>query len=1065
MNVPSVDQDIARATLGRFKDQQQRMQRSLEMASRATAKFRDFVPIAWPSVEPSREYIPSWHMGAIGDHLQALADGQIKNLLITVPPGTSKSILAAVMFPAWMWLRRPGWRSTFASYDAALSGRDSERCRGLLKSLWYKETFRPDWKFSPTQDEKTYYVNTAKGFRVSTSVTGKGTGWRGDAIICLGYDTPISTEGGKFPIGRIVDEQIPLQVWAFNHRTGKRMLRDIEAYESSPGRASIRIGLSNGMYLEPTTDHPFYVGKRGYIQAKSLKIGDRLLHESELSSVREGDLQDPIARGQGQECILQQSMLLRMGEGGEQFSIRWGTNQEGLHSLRGEFLCGQGQTKAQRKSGLLLQPQMHDLPLCWEKSCKVRKSTTSPMYRMRTADKTTTLRSDRGQGILLSPMCRQGAGEIYAWEEQSQLHAWHGERRIPCGVQKDCSQDSETRQVLQALRENESGGRECAASPPHRLRQAAQLSHELDNPVQKVSFERSWYTQSEDRSQGVTVVSIEPIATPDRVFNIRIAEDHNYFANGVLLHNCDDPLNAKERNSDAVLNACVDWWSNVMFNRLNDLSTGIKLIIMQRLGDRDLAGHVLRQGGYEHLMIPMEYDPTRSRVTSIGWRDPRTQKDELMFPQLFPRAVVDELKLNPSTYAGQYQQSPNVDGGGILKSNKWKYWKPAGMNLPPVRVKLPNGDIEVRAAVDLPDDFDFQMQSWDFSFKDLKTSDYVVGQVHAVRGANRFILDQIRGRMSFTESVAAVRELTGRRPKAHLKLVEDKANGPAVIDTLRNEISGLVEFNSSDSKVGRATAASVELEAGNWHLPHPMIAPWVGNPENPTEGGFIAESVLFPYAANDDCVDSWSMGALRIQKEKGGSVFPMSESDVRVQRPEISDKWPRLMGLYSDYKTLAAVWIVRQPDTGLHIAYADYLTANVDPVEQAKALRAKGAWIPGVIASEESQIKRREVYAVAQKLSGNGLSTIDLTRVAEPEILQLRDAFQAKMLQVVGGCNGIFDQYRLFRRDDNGKLPTDNHGLIMALAAAWRERSRAVANLGRTRPSGRAMDSMGWATR
>jgi len=76
----------------------------------------------------------------------------------------------------------PAWRSTWASYDGDLSTRDSVKCRSLLKSTWYQETFRPPWTFAADQDEKTYFVNTAKGFRVSTSVGGKGTGWRGNLI-------------------------------------------------------------------------------------------------------------------------------------------------------------------------------------------------------------------------------------------------------------------------------------------------------------------------------------------------------------------------------------------------------------------------------------------------------------------------------------------------------------------------------------------------------------------------------------------------------------------------------------------------------------------------------------------------------------------------------------------------------------------------------------------------------------------------------------------------------------------------------------------------------------------
>lgn len=455
-------------------------------------------------------------------------------------------------------------------------------------------------------------------------------------------------------------------------------------------------------------------------------------------------------------------------------------------------------------------------------------------------------------------------------------------------------------------------------------------------------------------------------------------------------------------------------------------------------------------------------------VSSIGWVDPRKMKGELLWPERFGPEEIERLKvdLGARAYEAQFQQRPSPAGGGTLKSHWWNYWHPQGLVVKPVRIKLPNGDIQERNSVELPESFDMVLQSWDMSFKDLKTSDFVVGQVHAIRGARRFIIDQMRGRMDFPATLAAVRELTGRHPQAHLKLVEDKANGPAVIQSLRDEISGLVEVNPQGGKVSRAAAASPELEAGNWYLPHPMIAPWVGNPERPTDGGFLAETSMFPYGANDDMCDAWSQSAIRIQKERSGGVFPMSESDVRIERPEISDKWPRMMGMHSDYKGLSVVWLVRQPDTGQHLVQAELATNVADPVEQAKMIKAKGAWIPGVIMCNDTQINRREMYAVAQKLAGNGLSTIDLTKVAESDILALRDAIQAKKVQVSAACRGFFDQYRMFRRDDNGKLPTENHGLIIALAAAWKERGKVIAISGPKPASGQRFGgSMGWATR
>jgi len=192
----------------------------------------------------------------------------------------------------------------------------------------------------------------------------------------------------------------------------------------------------------------------------------------------------------------------------------------------------------------------------------------------------------------------------------------------------------------------------------------------------------------------------------------------------------------------------------------------------------------------------------------------------------------------------------------MLKRYWWRFWQPKSANLPPVRVRLPDGTLESRLAVELPDRFDQQIQTWDMAFKDTKNSDFVVGLVIAAAGADRFLLDQIRDQLNLPGTLAAVGGLTKKWPYANLKLVEDKANGPAVIQSLRHQIRGLGEVNPAGGKVSRAAAASPQLESENWYLPHPMLALWVES--------FLGECSAFPAGANDGQVDAWSQGAKRL---------------------------------------------------------------------------------------------------------------------------------------------------------------------------------------------------------
>jgi phage uncharacterized protein (putative large terminase), C-terminal domain len=124
---------------------------------------------------------------------------------------------------------------------------------------------------------------------------------------------------------------------------------------------------------------------------------------------------------------------------------------------------------------------------------------------------------------------------------------------------------------------------------------------------------------------------------------------------------------------------------------------------------------------------------------------------------------------------------------------------------------------------DLPAKFDKVLASWDCTFKDTDGTDFVVGQVWGKAGANAYLLGQVRQRMSFTKTVAEVIKLKNEWPKVREILIEDKANGPAVIDTLKGSVYGIIPIEPDGSKLARAHAVTSYWEAGNVWLPHPGL--------------------------------------------------------------------------------------------------------------------------------------------------------------------------------------------------------------------------------------------------
>jgi predicted phage terminase large subunit-like protein len=484
-------------------------QREIERRA-ALRSLAEFVRQAWHVLEPGTPLAWGWHIEAICLHLEAVFRGEINRLLINVPPGHMKSLLTNVFFPAWAWLHRPSWRLIYATYAQDLTERDSVKCRDLIKSQWYQETFRPAWKIKADQDTKDHIANTEGGFRIALSVGGKGTGYRGDATIA------------------------------------------------------------------------------------------------------------------------------------------------------------------------------------------------------------------------------------------------------------------------------------------------------------------------------------------------------------------DDPISAEEAYSEAARKRCIRWWDKTMSSRLSNPKLGVRVIIMQRLHQEDLSGHVLRKGGYQHLKLASEFDPKKKAVTFVRrpdpetgkyryekfWEDPRQKLGEPLFPALFDEEVLEQCKKDlADAYAGQHLQEPTAAEGGLFKKKWWRFHRPDG--LPNWgTAERPDGCNE-HPAIPLPR-MDRFLISLDANFKEGLKNSYVVFTVWGARGADRFLLEVRRGQWGFTKTLEVFRELVQAWPLALEKIVEEKANGAAIINTLSSEIAGIIPIDPEGGKEARAAAIQPQVRSGNVYLAEG--ADWLEE--------YVAEMASFPNGMFNDQVDSTSQALI-----------------------------------------------------------------------------------------------------------------------------------------------------------------------------------------------------------
>ena len=289
----------------------------------------------------------------------------------------------------------------------------------------------------------------------------------------------------------------------------------------------------------------------------------------------------------------------------------------------------------------------------------------------------------------------------------------------------------------------------------------------------------------------------------------------------------DDPFkNAEEANSKRQRDKVWDWYQSTLYTRLEP--NGVLVIVQTRWHEDDLVGRLLNpEYGEVEPWVVINLPAVAEQNDQLG-----RQVGEALWPGRYNLEALAGIKEAVGSYwwNAMYQQRPSPPEGAIIHRTWWKFYRQA------------------------PEHFDEVIQSWDCNFQETQDGSYVVGQVWGRKGADKYLLDQFRARVGFIVTKQAIKSMSAKWPQARLKLIEDKANGPAIISSLRQDISGIVPVTPQGSKEARLSAVSPDIEAGNVYLP--MGAPWVHD--------YIEELAVFPNDANDDQVDATSQALSRL---------------------------------------------------------------------------------------------------------------------------------------------------------------------------------------------------------
>lgn len=292
----------------------------------------------------------------------------------------------------------------------------------------------------------------------------------------------------------------------------------------------------------------------------------------------------------------------------------------------------------------------------------------------------------------------------------------------------------------------------------------------------------------------------------------------------------DDPLKPDEALSDTQRKAVNEWFDGTLYSRLNNKRTGRIILVMQRLHEDDLVGHVLAMEPWKTICLPAIAEEDESFVIQTPYGVQRLGRlaGEALHPGREPLEVLNHLRagLGEYNFAGQYQQAPAPAGGGLVKAEWFKTYAPN----------------------EQPERFEMVFQSWDTANKPTELSDYSVCTTWGVKQKHIYLLYVYRKRLGYPELKRAVRE-QAYAFDAKTILIEDKASGTQLIQELASEgVRGIKKYEPTMDKTMRMNSVTSTIENGFVYLPDK--AAWLGE--------YLHELTSFPNGKYDDQADSTS---------------------------------------------------------------------------------------------------------------------------------------------------------------------------------------------------------------
>lgn len=534
------------------------------------------------------------------------------------------------------------------------------------------------------------------------------------------------------------------------------------------------------------------------------------------------------------------------------------------------------------------------------------------------------------------------------------------------------------------------------------------------------SHNQIYVTRDTRRTRDLIVSEWYQARWGDRVFlnrtgEMSFANDRTGWREGVTFANLtsgrgnfvlvDDPHSTETAESPKERETALRIFRESLPSRVIDPEKSVIIIIMQRLHVDDVSGSALSLGlGYEWLMLPMEFEPDRRCVTSIGFRDPRKYEGELLFPERFPPEVIarDKKAMTSFAWAGQMQQRPTLREGGLFKRDWFRIIESRPIGTRWVRYW------DLAATAD-------QLGS---------TAAYTVGLLLGRQPNGRLVIGDVVRMRAEGQGVRKLIRDTAKADGFGVEIglpIDPGQAGKVQSQDMVLMLSGYVvrAVRESGDKITRAEPVASQAEAGNIDM---VKANW--------NDAFIEEATNFPGATIKDQVDALSGAYNRLV---GKSVFHTAEDRVSMEPlRRIPANWGRVACLTMTESTVGVLWAAHDRLTDILYVYDVLVQPRYNMALHAEAIRSRGAWIPVLFDPEGDKRERAEGLRIAQHLA-DLMVPIDAVKLdAEVAVEATVTKLESGKLRAYETLSPWFAEYRRYGRNDKHELETKDVTLMQS---------------------------------